>query len=270
MSVPVLTEPARSMHGLYVDGNEPTLDHVAGVIAMLAEPAGSIDSVVAALDALAERAASSSNDPVDNPEGLLRYLHGDLAFRGNAEDYYNPDNSYLHLVIERRLGIPITLATVAVEVGRRLDIGLVPIGFPGHLLLGDLGTPDRFYDPFAGGPVLNLDGCRSLLQGMFPGASLEDAHTEPLPVSHVAHRMLNNLKQIHLRSGNLSALADAAAIGVTLPGADVGLITELAKVAEAVGRVDHAAALHDHLAGLEVGDADKHSDYAAKLRFRSN
>lgn len=258
------------MSGLFLDGNEPTLDHVAGVIAMLAEPAGSVDAVVTALDELAERAGGSSNEPVADPEGLLRYLHGDLAFRGNADDYYNPDNSYLHLVIERRLGIPITLATVAVEVGRRLGIGLVPIGFPGHLLLGDLSNPDRFYDPFAGGPVLNLDGCRSLLQGMFPGASLEDNHTQPLPVSHVAHRMLNNLKQIHLRGGNLSAVADAAAIGVTLPGADAGLVAELAKVAEAVGRVDQAAELHDHLASIDSGNADRHRAYASKLRFRSN
>ncbi len=269
MKVPVLTEPARLMQGLFLDGNEPTLDRVAGVIAMLAEPAGSVDVVVAALDQLAEQ-ASSGNDPVDDPEGLLRYLHGDLAFQGNADDYYNPDNSYLHLVIERRLGIPITLAAVAVEVGRRLSIGLVPIGFPGHLLLGDLDTPDRFYDPFAGGPVLNLDGCQALLQGMFPGAPLEPSHTQPLPVSHVGHRMLNNLKQIHLRDGNLSALADAAAIGVTLPGADAGLISELAKVTEAVGRVDQAAELHLYLAELDTGDADKHRNYAAKLRFRSN
>ena len=258
------------MHELFADGNKPHLDGVAGVIAMLAEPAGSVTNVANALDELAERSGSSRDGSPEDPESLLRYLHGELAFRGNADDYYNPDNSYLHLVIERRLGIPITLAVVAVEVGRRLGIALAPVGFPGHLLLGDLDEPDRFYDPFAGGPVLNLDGCQSLLQSMFPGASLEEAHTRPLPASHVGHRMLNNLKQIHLQGGNLSALADAASIGVTLPGTDIGLVTELAKVTEAVGRFDHAALLHEHLAQLDSGDAEKHEAYAAKLRFRSN
>lgn len=258
------------MRALYLDGNEPTLDHVAGVLSMLAEPPGSVERVISDLDQLAEQATSSSNVSVGDPESLLRYLHGDLAFRGNADDYYNANNSYLHVVIERRLGIPITLAVVAVEVGRRLGIGLAPIGFPGHLLLGDLESPDRFYDPFAGGPVLNLDGCRALLQSMFPGAPLEEAHTKPLPASHVGHRMINNLKQIHLRAGNLSALADVASIGVVLPDADPGLFTELAKVAEAVGRIDQAAELHDHLGGLDLPDAEKHREQAAKLRFRSN
>lgn len=258
------------MQRLFLDGNEPFLDGVAGVISMLATPAGSVERVTSDLNRLAEQAESSGEVSVDDPEGLLRHLHGNLAFRGNADDYYNADNSYLHVVIERRLGIPISLAVIAVEVGRRLGIDVAPIGFPGHLLLGDMRTPDRFYDPFAGGPVLDLDGCRALLQNMFPGAELEEAHTRPLPAAHVGHRMINNLKQIHLRGGNLSALADVASLGVVLPDADAGLFAELAKVAEAVGRIDQAADLHDHLAGLNVPDAEKHRERAAKLRFRSN
>ena len=201
---------------------------------------------------------------------MLNHVFVVLAFKGNHREYYHPDNSYLHRVIDTRLGIPITLAVVAIEVGHRLGIALTPVGFPGHFLLGDGARDDRWFDPFEAGRTLDLGGCQDLLARSHPGAQLEPSHTVVLDVGEVAHRMLNNLRHIHLTMGDLSRATAVTQLAVALPGAGVAHRIELIKLLNATGRFDAAAEQHEVLALLDSEHEAEHHAAATRLRFHLN
>ncbi len=97
---------------------------------------------LARVDALADRAPS-------DPDALAGYLFVEQQYSGNDVDYSDPRNSYLDVVLDRRLGIPITLSILMMEVGRRRGVALSGIGMPGHFLVG--GPPGVYYDPFHSG-----------------------------------------------------------------------------------------------------------------------
>ncbi len=97
---------------------------------------------------------------------MNRLLFEEEGFRGNHDDYYDPRNSFLNEVLDRKLGIPITLAIVYIEVGRRAGLSTYGIGFPGHFLAGLLSGKERIVvDPFNGGKILSEGDCRKLLRG---------------------------------------------------------------------------------------------------------
>lgn len=132
-------------------------------------------------------------------EQTLRYFHQTLGFAGNMAAYYDPDNSYLHRVLESRRGIPISLAVLFVEFARGVGLDAHGVGFPGHFLVRvDFDEDVAIIDPFTGS-VLDRD----LL------ARLADAHGQPAErllapatASQILARMLGNLHQIHERRGN--------------------------------------------------------------------
>src|SRR3990172_8978648 len=103
-------------------------------------------------------------DPLGCVEALNSYLFNDLKFRGNAEEYYDPRNSFLNEVLDRRTGIPITISTVYLEVGWRLGLPLHGIGFPGHFLVKySRAEGEIILDPFHRGSVLTEEECQGRL-----------------------------------------------------------------------------------------------------------
>lgn len=176
------------------DASSPALDEVSLAIAAALQPG--LDEVewLAALDLIAAECA----DPT--PEGIAEHLFGELGFAGNRNAYYDWHNSCLDRVIATRTGIPISLSILMIEVGRRLDVGLVGVGMPSHFLVGVAGDPERFFDPFEGGRPLDRDGARSLFETITRGqAPWSDAHLEPTPKREIVIRMLNNLKVVFAR-----------------------------------------------------------------------
>jgi len=125
-----------------------------------------------------------------------RYLFQMLGFRGNQQDYYDADNSYLNRVLDRRLGIPITLSTVYLFLGSRLGLPLYGVNLPGHFLL-KWRSPDVefFVDPFNQGQVLDRDDCRQVCEqlagGFSPGYLLTASPRKILA------RMCRNLQAIY-------------------------------------------------------------------------
>jgi regulator of sirC expression with transglutaminase-like and TPR domain len=118
-----------------------------------------------------------------------------LGFRGNREDYLDPDNSYLNRVLDRRLGIPITLAAVYLFVARRLRLPLVGVNMPGHFLLRWHGTDTTFYiDAFNEGLLLNEDQCRDFC--ITNGFGVESLR-EPATPRQILLRMCRNLHGIY-------------------------------------------------------------------------
>jgi regulator of sirC expression with transglutaminase-like and TPR domain len=135
---------------------------------------------------------------------LGRFLAGDLCFRGNERDYYDPRNSYLHRVLDRRVGIPITLSLMAMAVGERAGLAVVGVGLPGHFVAKAVdGDAEVLFDPFHGGRVLTPADCERLVRRV-TGLEFEatPAMLAPTPGGLIVRRLLTNLKGAYLRRGD--------------------------------------------------------------------
>lgn len=143
--------------------------------------------------AVAERAPDLSDGP-GFIEAVNRYLFGELGFRGNEEDYYNPANCCLNRVIETRLGIPITLSILYIEIARRLAKPVSGVGLPGHFVVRyDDSEFSAIIDPFHGGAVVDTAQCCRLC-GV---ESLEQGMLDPVDRRYTAMRLINNLRGIY-------------------------------------------------------------------------
>lgn len=132
--------------------------------------------------------------------GLCRYLFHDLGFHGNRREYYDPANSYLHMVLDRRTGIPISLSVIAMAVGQRAGLDIVGVGLPGHFVIkAREGDEEIFIDPFHGGRVISPEECEILVE-QATGQPFEAsvATLQACPPAVVLRRMLNNLKGVYL------------------------------------------------------------------------
>lgn len=126
-----------------------------------------------------------------------RYFFRRLGFRGNEEDYYDPDNSYLNRVLDRRLGIPISLSAVYLLIGRRLGLPLQGINMPGHFLLKWRSSTGEFYvDAFNEGQVLRVEDCKEMCEQM--GQGFKPAHLATATPRQVLWRMCRNLQAIYV------------------------------------------------------------------------
>jgi regulator of sirC expression with transglutaminase-like and TPR domain len=138
---------------------------------------------------------------------LNQFLYGDLGYWGNTDDYYDPRNSYLNEVIERKTGIPITLSILYMELGRRIGLPLEGVSFPGHFLVRlRLRGGMLVLDPFAGGAPQSEDELRSRVKRVIPDGVADDLPAAELPLDQflepatnrqILSRVLRNLKGIY-------------------------------------------------------------------------
>ena len=157
------------------------------------------------LDLLAERVRDRLSDetaPLVLVQELSRVLFQDEGFRGNAEDYYDPRNSFLNDVLDRRLGIPITLSVVYLEVGWRLGLPLTGVNFPGHFLVRYEGEAlGILVDPFQGGELRFESDAQALLDRVYGGSvRLQPEYLRPAGRKDILARILANLKGVYLNA----------------------------------------------------------------------
>jgi len=136
----------------------------------------------------------------ETPRGTIevcnRYLFHTLSYRGNKQDYYDTDNSYLNRVLDRRLGIPISLSVLYMLLGRRLNLPLVGVAMPAHFLLKWHAADAQFLiDTFHEGALLNEDDCRELCARL--GVAFQPAFLLPASPRMILLRMCNNLRAIY-------------------------------------------------------------------------
>ncbi len=244
--------------------DEIPLDEAALLIAAHARPDLDVDHELGRLDALA------AGCPVPTLEGVIRHLFDDLGFRGDTEDYANPANSYLHEVLTRRLGIPISLSVVTMEVGRRLGVPLVGIGMPGHFLVRHLGEPPVFLDPFGGGRRLDESGCEAIFRRLGGTGPWSARYVEPVGTVTILNRMLVNLQGTFLPR-DLRSAAWVLELRLALPGLVPAERRDLARALGSLGRFQSAAAALDRLAEtLPAAEADELRAEALALRARTN
>jgi regulator of sirC expression with transglutaminase-like and TPR domain len=187
-----------------VEDDRIDLLRAALTIARTEYPDLDIRNYVNRVEALASKVRlqiSADSPVVEMINTLNRVIFHEMGFRGNREDYYDPRNSFLNDVLERRLGIPITLSVVYMEVARRIGLPLVGVGMPGHFLLKVYDVEGRqiLIDPFNNGAMLNAADCEQRMKVVYAG----EMHFKPeylLPVSHrqILTRMLNNLRHIYM------------------------------------------------------------------------
>jgi regulator of sirC expression with transglutaminase-like and TPR domain len=161
-----------------------------------------IEAYLSELSGIAHEAKSYMRGRLEcRVSGLCRYLFHDMGFHGNTHEYYDPLNSYLNLVLDRRTGIPITLSLVAMAVGSRAGLHMEGIGLPGHFVVKACEDQrEVVFDPFHGGRQLTLTDCENLVHqatGMSFQATVQ--HLAGASLRAIVIRMLTNLKAIYMR-----------------------------------------------------------------------
>lgn len=188
------------------------LAEAALLIAQEEYPALVVDDYLQRLDELAEAAARAGVRPdLAAPQQVARlnhFLFVERGFTGNHDNYYDPRNTFLNDVLERRTGIPISLSLVYSEVAQRLGLPVYGVSFPGHFLAKYVGAIEIIIDPFFG-TVISAEECAQRLQGIYGDkARFEPRLLRPAPPREILVRMLSNLKQIYVdRSDFLRALS---------------------------------------------------------------
>jgi regulator of sirC expression with transglutaminase-like and TPR domain len=240
-------------------GADLPLDVAALCIAAHAHPGLDIDEWQSRLDDLAARSGATDFD------ALAVHLFERECFAGNIDHYDDPENSFLDSVIERRLGIPITLSVLMIAVGRRLGIDVQGVGMPGHFLVLDGARGDVWCDPFHGGVRLDAAGCRRRFDLVYGGAMpFQSAFLAPTSPHAIVARMLANLERSKLATDPLQR-AWMCGLHLDIPGVTPEERVLLADQLAATGDVMRAAGELDRLAG----DADPiDADLAKRLRAR--
>ena len=161
-----------------------------------------VESYIRRLDHLAARVRapiSKVGDAAETIAAINQVLFVEEGFAGNQEDYYDPRNSFLNQVLDRKLGIPITLALVYMEVGRRVGLPLLGVGMPGHFLLKHYDPDGRamIIDPFHRGVLLSEQDCKRRLKQIYGDqVTLQPGSLATVNRRQMLTRMLNNLKNI--------------------------------------------------------------------------
>ena len=177
--------------------------------------------------------------------GLVSHLFDTVGFAGDIDNYHDEENSFLDRVLERRVGMPITLSAVVTAVGHRLGIDLHLIGMPGHVIVGIPTDPSRFIDAF-GGTELNENGVLRRFEALFgPQTDIPPGALRPIDTISVVNRVCNNLTRTWADSDSrkLNRLLD---VRVALPTTE-NEQRLLINIAEARGRFDLAAKLRQDI-----------------------
>ena len=267
-----MTEEFSKQHQSYrafeelIAREDATIDiaEAALLIATIEYPQLDAEHSLATLDSLAYRVRVILNlsqtdtlpetiAPLAVIDAINKVLFEEEGFRGNESDYYNPDNSFLNKVLEQRVGIPVSLSLLYMEVGKRVGLLIEGIGLPFHFIVRcTLPTEILYIDPFEGGLLLSEQDCRERIRRFSRGkmARLPRHFFEPVRPKQMLVRMLGNLKGVYLHKEDYTkALLVSDYILLLIPDAahevrDRGIIHLQLK--------HYAKALHDLKAYLKI------------------
>jgi regulator of sirC expression with transglutaminase-like and TPR domain len=201
---------------------------------------------------------------------LREVLFDEAGFRGNQDHYYDPRNSFLNEVLDRRLGIPISLSVLFLAVGRRVGLAVDGVGFPGHFMV-KLSAAGRelFIDPYRHGEILTAEECAERWKSHGRGA-FDRRWLEAASARQILGRMLHNLKRIYVEAGDdVRTLWVIDRLLLLAPG-DLSERRDRGLVSARLGGTDAAVAdLEAYLAGnADAQDATEVRDLVEQLRKR--
>jgi regulator of sirC expression with transglutaminase-like and TPR domain len=177
------------------DSSDVDLETGALLVARYGYPTEDLRWCSEALDQFARELDSkldSHDDPLDIISNVSSFLSAEKGFRGNMEDYYSPENSYINRVLERRTGLPISLCIIYLLTAKRLNIPLFGVGMPGHFLLKyEVGEKEIFLDPFRGAKLLSRADCRDFIEAT--GYGYREEYLITVTNQQILDRMIRNL-----------------------------------------------------------------------------
>ena len=185
-------------------GEDCSLEQGAWLLAQTQYPEINVEAYGALLDSFADELRHrlfQQARPRQILDRINEYLFGELGFEGNEENYYDPDNTYLNRVLDRRTGNPISLCTVYLLIARRLHLPMTGIGLPGHFLCRYQTSSDEIYvDTFHQGQLLTKADCiHHLIRGNY---DLHEHYLAPVSPRRILTRSCGNLHQIYARLGH--------------------------------------------------------------------
>lgn len=189
------------------------LEEVALYIALEEYPELDVEEYLNALDTMAaevQERLPAERYPMRVLRTINQYLFEELGYGGNQTEYYDPRNSFLNEVIDRRTGIPITLALVYLAIARRLNFPMIGINMPGHFIIRPVvGEMEIFVDPFHQGEILFLQDCEKLLAKVFDRpVELRPEYLSPVSNRQFLGRLLTNLKVLYVNQKQFQKALD--------------------------------------------------------------
>jgi regulator of sirC expression with transglutaminase-like and TPR domain len=234
------------------------LAELALTVARDEHPHLDVEAYLGELDAMAREVRPRLRGSLKaRTKALCRYLFEDMGFHGETDHYYDARNSYLNEVMDRRLGIPITLSAVAMAVGARAGLEVVGVGLPGHFVAKAVEDGEEvLFDPFHKGRLLTPSACERLVEKA-AGLAFEAtrAALRAVPVGLIATRMLTNLKVVYLRDGDMPR---AVRVMERLRQLNPDDLMQRRDLGAALVRADQPGRAIDHLAAYlkEAADGD--------------
>lgn len=275
MSAPVPGLQSRFRAAVSVPDERIDLAEAALLLATMQYPQLAVEPYLRRLDVLAERVNDRLSNETAGPVvlgELTRVLFQEEGLRGNDAAYYDPRNSFLNDVLDRKLGIPITLGVIVLEVGRRLGLPLEGLGFPGHFIVRYRGEAmSLLIDPFDKGRIRFEDQAQELLDRVYGGmVQLKQEYLREIGKREILERMLRNLKGIYLNAKeDFRALAVIELLLVLRPEAR-GEVRDRGIMLARIGRFDEAIAQLELYLDFAPGatDAPRVREYIARLSER--
>ncbi|MDF2726728.1 MAG: hypothetical protein K0S84_271 [Nitrososphaera sp.] len=204
-----LIQDWRSSVVTYITSSDDTdrlAEYALHLARILAYPSLDISALLSSIDAMGQEVARLLKKRINTPprptqiiEKINDHLFNVQKFKPNTDDYYNPLNSYLNIVVERKIGIPITLCILYIRVARSVNFKMYPVNFPGHFLIKHIledNSGEIIVDPFNGGRIMDDYSLKALLDQAYPQQNIPLTHAlvEKATAAQVVIRMLNNLK----------------------------------------------------------------------------
>lgn len=241
------------------------LDEGALLIAAHAHPGLDVDEQRRRLDQLAAGVAAPTLD------ALRHHLFVDHSFAGNRRNYADPRNSFLDDVLDREVGIPISLAVVMIEIGRRAGVPLDGVGMPGHFLVRHQAPNPVFVDPFDGGREMTEADCEALFRSLYgPDAGFHPSYLAPVGPMAILSRMLANLQGPYVGQRSAHALW-VLRLRMALPALSVPDRVGIANGLTLMGQFRESAAMLEELADeLDPEPAATARAQALQQRARMN
>jgi regulator of sirC expression with transglutaminase-like and TPR domain len=222
------------------------------------EPDADVQVAERALATLAEEAATriAQHDSVGAAvRQLCQYVHDEQGFAGDATRYYEAQNSFLHRVLERRCGLPITLALIYLHAGRAAGLKVDGISFPAHFLVRVTDEERVIIDPFHGHP-LQLEDCRRMLAHALNGRETDlEPYLEPASNGEIVGRMLTNLKGLYLERTDLANALACCERRILLKPSSLADAIDHALVLERMGNARRAVQELERCLGLRPDEA---------------
>ena len=204
-----LIQDWRSSVVTYITSSDDTdrlAEYALHLSRILAYPSLDVSALLSSIDAMGQevvrvlkKRGNIPPRPTQVIEKINDYLFNVQKFKPNTDDYYNPLNSYLNIVVERKIGIPITLCILYIRIARSVNFKMYPVNFPGHFLIKHIledNSGEIIVDPFNGGRIMDDYSLKALIDQAYPQQNIPLTHAlvEKATAAQVVIRMLNNLK----------------------------------------------------------------------------